>query len=185
MKNNTILYIIIIILVFALIVGGLFYFLGNKHRENSFSETGPSTSVPSTIVTEDENESNLSEQPNKEKFNEYFTEAYLAKLPADSEFKPFEIIKTKTFTFGEQFCSSLTMKKQIPANTLSTAIYDVNAKIDAQPRGGKFPQALGPLPGGSAGPTIGCEPLIQSAGKYEYKVYLNDILVIVLPFEVK
>ena len=79
MKDNKILYIIIIILVFALIGGGLLYFLGNKSDENSISETGSSTSVPSTIVTEDENESNLSEQPNQEKFNEYFRRLFSAK----------------------------------------------------------------------------------------------------------
>lgn len=185
MKNNKILYIVIIILVFALIGGGLFFFLSNKPGENSVPVTESPTSVPSTTATENENEMNLSEQPNQEKFNEYFIEAYLAKLPAGSEFNPWEIIKTKIFTAGEQFCTSLTMKKQIPANTLSTAIYDVSAKRDVQPRGGKFPQALGPVPGGSAGPSIGCEPLMQSVGKYEYKVYMDDILVIVLPFEVK
>jgi hypothetical protein len=185
MKNNKILYIVITILVFALIGGGLFFFLSNKSGENSVPATESPVSVPSTTVTENKNEPNLSEQPNQGKFNEYFIEAYLAKLPAGSEFDPFKIIKTKTFTAGEQFCISLTMKKQIPANTLSTAIYDVSARLDVQPRGGTFPQALGPVPGGSAGPTISCEPLMQSVGKYEYKVYMDDILVIVLPFEVK
>jgi len=122
---------------------------------------------------------NLSEQPDKSKYNEYFTNIFIAKLPIGAEFNPWKIIKTKVFTAGEQFCTSMDMKKQVPANTLSSAIYDVNAKQDIKPRMGTFPQALGP------GNSTGCEPLAQTIGKYEYKIYINDILVAVLPFEVK
>ena len=127
----------------------------------------------------------LSEQPDKSKFNEYFTDIHLARLSAGVEFDPQKIIKTNIFTAGEQFCTSLDMKKQIPANTLSSAVYDVNAKQDAQPRGAAFPQALGPGPGQNMGNTVSCEPLAQTVGKYEDKIYINDVLVAVLPFEVK
>jgi len=74
---------------------------------------------------------------------------------------------------------SINMKKQVLANTFSSAVYDVDAKQEIQPRGGAFPQAMGP------GNSTGCQSLDQSAGKYEYKFYLNDDLVAVLPFEVK
>lgn len=127
----------------------------------------------------------LSEQPDKGKFNEYFTNIFIAKLPAGAEFDPRAIIKTKVFSAGEQFCTSMDMKKQIPANTLSSAVYDVNTKQDAVPRGAAFPQALGPNPGESMGNSIGCQSLEQTIGKYEYKIYINDSLVAVLPFEVK
>lgn len=79
----------------------------------------------------------------------------------------------------------MDMKKQIPANTLSNAVYNVNAKQDTQPRSGTFPQALGPCPGQNMGNTVSCAPLEQALGKYEYKIYIDDILVAVLPFEVK
>ena len=160
MTNKKTLYIIIVILV-LIIVGGIFFFSPNK-----------SNNIPS-------DNSNLSEQPNKAKYDEYFTGAFLAKLPAGAKFDPFKIIKTNTFSAGEQFCTSLDMKKQIPANSLSSVVYDVNAKQNTQPRGGTFPQAMGP------GGTVGCENLSQSVGKYEDKIYINDDLVIILPFEVK
>jgi hypothetical protein len=127
----------------------------------------------------------LSEQPDKGKFNEYFTNINLAKLPAGAEFDPQKIVKTKIFAAVEQFCINMDMIKQIPANTLSSAVYDVNAKQDAQPRSGTFPQTLGPGPGQNMGNTVSCAPLEQAVGKYEYKIYINDSLVAVLPFEVK
>jgi len=127
----------------------------------------------------------LSEQPDQSKFGEYFTNIFIAKLPAGAEFDPQAIIKTKVFSAGEQFCTSMDMKKQIPANTLSSAVYDVNARQDVSPRGAAFPQALGPNSGESMGNSIGCAPLEQNVGKYEYKIYINESLVAVLPFEVK
>lgn len=172
MTNKKTLYIIIVILVF-IIVGGAFFFFGTQNKSKSLEQE------PLSNVSNNENGNlSLSEQPNKEKYNEYFTGAYLAKLPAGAKFEPFKIIKTNIFSVGEQFCTSLDMKKQIPANTLSSAIYDVNTK-GTQSMGGAFPQAIGP--GGS----VGCGTLPTSIGKYENKIYINDDLVIVLPFEVK
>ncbi|MDD5290482.1 MAG: hypothetical protein PHT40_04845 [Patescibacteria group bacterium] len=165
--TNKLLYIIIVLLVLIIIGGGVFFF-----TKKSADENGAPTAENTT-------EANLSEQPNQAKFNEYFTNAFIAKLPVGAEFNPRKIIKTNVLAAGEQFCTSMDMKKQIPASTLSSAIYDVNAKQDTQSRGGAFPQALGP------GNSIGCEPLSVPAGKYEYKIYLNDDLVINLPFEVK
>jgi hypothetical protein len=175
MNNNKLLYIIIALLIIIIGGGAYFLFFGKNDIDTKSGDQPENTSQAPAASSDEE----LSEQPNQEKFNEYFTEAYLAKLPAGAEFNPWQTIKTKTFSAGEQFCTILTMKKQIPANTLSSVIYDINVKQDTQPRGGPFPQALGP--GGSTG----CEPLSQPTGKYEYKIYLNDVLVIVLPFEVK
>jgi len=120
----------------------------------------------------------VSEDPNIEKFNEYFTEVYLAKLPVGSQFDPFKIIKTTTFAAGEQFCVSLTMKKDIPAGSLAIAVYDTEIGQDNQQKS-SFPQVL------QQGNSTGCEGLRQSAGKYEYKIYIDNVLVAVIPFEVK
>lgn len=164
---------------------------GNKGPVDSQKQTAENQEIPdriASIATESPDkhknqgeaaDETLSEQPDQATYNEYFTAAYLAKLPAGAEFNPGKIVKTKIFTAGEQFCTSMDMKKQIPANTLSTAIYDVSEKKDAQPRMGTFPQALGP------GNSVGCEPMTETVGKYEYKIYINDVLAIVLPFEVK
>lgn len=169
--SNKSLYIIIALLV-VIIAGGAFLFLGNK-TPGEKDQAMPSASVSETPAA------NLSEQPNKAKFNEFFTSIFLAKLPAGAAFEPFKIVKTSVFSVGEQFCTSINMKKQVPAGTLSSAIYDVNAKQNAQPRGGAFPQALGP------GNSTGCESLSQGAGEYEFKIYLNEDVVAVIPFEVK
>lgn len=120
----------------------------------------------------------LSEQPDQTKFKEYFTSAFLAKLPAEAEFNPFEVVRTKIFTAQDQFCTSLELKKTIPSGSLATAVYDTALKDYAQPKGG-FPMEL------KKGGSIGCEPLIYPAGKYEYKIYIDDILAVVLPFEVR
>lgn len=175
--NRKLLYIIIILLV-VIIAGGAFFLFGNKllnNKEEAGGQPMPSISSDATPSFNPD----LSEQPNMAKYNEFFTSIFLAKLPAGAAFEPFKIVKTGTFNVGEQFCTSLNMKKQIPANTLSSAVYDVNEKQNIQPRAGAFPQAMGP------GNSTGCQPLSQIAGQYEYKIYINDDLIAVLPFEVK
>ncbi|MDD5732063.1 MAG: hypothetical protein PHU42_04190 [Patescibacteria group bacterium] len=178
-KNSKGLYIIIVILALIIIGAGYWFFFNNK----VIIKTVPKeTTTPTTQSIEKQTQvidETLSEQPNQEKFKEYFTSIYLAKLPIGSEFDPRSIIKTNAFIAGEQFCTSINMKKQVPANTLSSAIYDVIAKSEAEPRGGTFPQAMGP------GNSTGCQSLIETTGKFELKLYLDDTLVAVLPFEVK
>lgn len=120
----------------------------------------------------------LSEQPNKAKFDEYFTSAFLSKLPAEAEFNPFGVVKTKIFTSADQFCTSFEMKKTIPANSFSSAVYDKNNEEYAQPKS-VFPMEL------KKGGSIGCEPLSYTAGKYEFKIYIDNVLTAVLPFEVR
>lgn len=120
----------------------------------------------------------LSEEPNKAKFDEYFTSAFLAKLPADAEFNPFGVVKTKIFTSSDQFCTSFEMKKTIPANSFSSAVYDKNNEEYAQPKS-VFPMEL------KKGGSVGCEPLSFTAGKYEFKIYIDNVLTVVLPFEVR
>ncbi|KKU45027.1 MAG: hypothetical protein UX62_C0043G0006 [Microgenomates group bacterium GW2011_GWA2_46_7] len=175
-KSNKGLYIIIVVLVLIIVGGGLWFFFG---KDKSIKIVPKGTQTPNSQSIGSEIDTTLSEQPNQEKFKEYFTSIYLAKLPIGSKFDPRNIIKTKVFTAGEQFCTSINMKKQVPAETLSSAIYDVGLKEDAQPQGGTFSQAMGP------GNSTGCQSLIEATGKFEFKIYLNDILVSVLPFEVK
>ena len=129
------------------------------------------------VMEKGENET-LFERSNTEKFNEYLKEAYLAKLPAGSKFDPFSIIKTTTFAAGEKFCQSLSMKKDIPANSFGSEVYNIDTGEVVQPKS-TFPQAL------KQGGSVGCEDLGYSIGKYEMRLYIDDILVAILPFEVK
>jgi len=120
----------------------------------------------------------LSEEPEETKFNEYLTKAWLGKIPAGQQFDPFKVEATKSFITSDQLCTLLDIKKDINAGQLSTAIYDRVNKDYIQPKSA-FPQSL------KTGNTTGCTGITFPAGKYEEKIYIDDILVAVLPFEVK
>ncbi len=121
-----------------------------------------------------------SEIPNTLKFNEYFSDFYLGKMDIG------KIIgtdgfptKTSTFTKGvDLFCTMMSVKKTIAAQHIANAIYDVTAKIYVKPKT-FFPAAL------AAGGNGGCDNLDQTPGKYESRIYIDDVLVAVFPFEVK
>jgi len=83
------------------------------------------------------------------------------------------------FTSADQFCTSLEIKKTIPSGSFSVAIYDTVKKDYLQPKT-VFPVEL------KKGGSVGCNGVIdQPAGKYEYKIYIDDVLTAVLPYEVK
>lgn len=174
MASNKVLYVVIFVLVLVIVAGGFFVLGGNKAKVEP--ESGEQIVVNQPAAAN--NNEPLSEQPDKAKFSEYLTSAALAKLPAGVEFSPFAIIKTKVFSAGEKFCTSLEIKKTIPAGSIATAVYDVNAKDDVRPKS-SFPQTV------KTGGSVGCEDLQQPVGRYEYKIYLDDVLAAILPFEVK
>jgi len=163
MTNKT-LYIIIGLLVLVVIIGGVYIFIRGANKQ---SETPPLVSPQG-----------LSEPPNKAKFDGYFTGASLGKLAGNQEFNPSKVVMTSVFSVTDQFCTSLDIKKEIPSGKLGGAVYDVNSKNYVTPKS-PFPVLL------KAGNTIGCEPLEYPVGKYEQKLYVDDVLAIVLPFEVR
>ncbi len=132
----------------------------------------------------------LSEQPDQATFNAYFSDVFLAKLPggvtfgSDAENRA-NAVKTSVFNFtaGDSFCTSFDVIKSIPEHSWANAIYDTNAK--------SYPIPVYPQQALATGNTIGCESLLIGqnesipVGNYEYKAYVNNILVIVLPFEVR
>lgn len=172
MSKNA-LYVIIAALV-VIIVGGGAYYMGSRGAQKEGSANVPAADSSKAP----EADPALSEQPDKAKFNEYLSEAYLGKLPVGAKFDPFKVIRTTVFSAGEQFCMGLQIKKEIPAGKIAVAVYDVGAKAEIQPKSA-FPQKVSP--GGS----MGCEDLRYSTGKYESKIYIDDVLAAVLPFAVK
>jgi hypothetical protein len=120
----------------------------------------------------------VSEEPNETKFAEYLTKVWLGKIPAGQQFDPSKIVKTKSFITSDQFCTSLDIKKDINAGQLSTAFYDRVNNDYIQPKSA-FPQQL------KTGGTTGCMGITFPAGKYEEKIYIDDVLVAVLPFEIR
>jgi hypothetical protein len=135
--------------------------------------------VPNTPVAANPGNS-LSELPNKAKYDEYFSDIYLGKMDIGKVIGT-DGFPTKTSTFTkavDQFCSMMTLKKTISAGHIGNAFYDVVAKRDIQPKS-IFPMEL------AAGGSGGCNSLNLPTGKYEDKIYIDDVLVAVLPFEVK
>jgi hypothetical protein len=182
MKNKKPIYKISGILVLMVFMLG-FILTGCTAQNKTAGETTTTqtetTTAAETTAAETQSTEQLSEQPDKAKHDEYFTEFYLGKLPRGTDANPSNIpVKTAVFTSEDQFCTVWTQKKDIPAGSISGAIYDTVAKKDFEPKTA-FPMAL------NAGGHMGSQPLTYPPGKYEYKIYIDDILVIVLPFEVQ
>jgi len=129
------------------------------------------TSTASTVV--------LSEQPNSATFNQYFSEAYLAKLAIGQQVGPSNTTKTTTFNpITDQFCVNFMIKKTISSEIMSTAIYSAATKTDIEPKAAVGREL-------ATGGSSGCQDTVQTAGHYEYKVYLNNVLAAVLPFDIQ
>lgn len=137
----------------------------------------PAAETPGEASTEP-----LSEQPNKAKFDEYLGNVYLGKLALGMQVGgpgPNSPVKTAMFNKAtDQFCTNMDIKKAIPANSIGSATYDVASKTDIIPKS-TFPMEL--KQGGSSG----CQGVDVPPGKYEYKMYIDNVLVAVLPFEVQ
>ncbi|MBI2588612.1 hypothetical protein HYW35_00145 [Candidatus Saccharibacteria bacterium] len=164
----------LIIAVVIVIVGAGAWFVGKNNSKPS-STTATTSSTPSPAAT--------SEQPDKTLFNQYFSSFSLAKLANGKHISPPNDIPTDTTTFNsstDQLCQNMIVLKQVPSGSLSSTIYSVATKQNAVPVA-VFPGELGPGQGTSSG----CGTLGVAAGRYEYKAYINNVLVVDIPFEVK
>ncbi len=122
----------------------------------------------------------LSEQPNGKIFREYFKKISLAKLPYVEKPNISDLTPTDTFDAStDLLCLTSEMKKNLPNQRLSYAIYDKDAreyKIEKEPFRGDLLIDRN---------NFNCEILTYyRAGNYEYKLYVDDKLVAVLPFMV-
>lgn len=163
---------VIVIVVAAVSLGA--WFVGKNSSKPSSTKTTTS-STPSQATT--------SEQPNKIVFNQYFSSFNLAKLANGKHISPPNDIPINTTTFNsvtDQLCQNATVLKQIPSGSLSSTVYSVATKQNATPMA-VFPGELGPGQGTSSG----CGTLGVTAGNYEYKAYVDNVLVVDIPFEVK
>jgi hypothetical protein len=180
--KNIILSIVITLLVVAVAFFVWQYFSGPK--QSSTIETSgnqpPAANVPAPQAPSSQSQvtGQLSEQPNQAKYDEYFNSAKLGKLSQGQTFDPFKVVETNIFSLTDQFCTMLDIKKTIASGSLALAIYNTETKTDVNPKG-VFPMEI------KSGGSVGCEKLDQSVGKYEYKIYIDDVLAIVLPFEVR
>ena len=157
----------------------------------TIATTAAETTVAETTAVETQATEQLSEQPNKAKYDEYFSDFYLGKLPRGTQFGPglggkwFNPdnmpVKTAVFIASEdEFCLVGTVIKGIPSGSFYIAVYDTVAKKDSIPKTTFLPVDLNAGDFGNAD-----DPIIFSTGKYEYKLYIDDVLVVVIPFEVR
>lgn len=150
----------------------------NLAKAPEAAKKGLENAIAASSKVENQTENGTSTESEDGLNRKYIQDGFLAKLGVNETFDPGKIVKTAEFKIGtDQFCSSLTVKKDIEAGQLSTTIYDIVAKTDIQPKS-TFPQKI------TAGNVIGCEPLDLSVGQYEYRIYTEDKLAISLPFAV-
>jgi len=132
----------------------------------------PDTSVntPTSTITG----ITLSELPDKATFQRYFSEMGLGKCPADAK-GPQDIQRNvTTFTAGDYFTLYGTVIQEVQ---VSAQYYDVVTKQSAD--AGAPPTAL------KVGGFASSSTLNLSSGKYEYKIYVDDVLAAAFPFEVR
>ena len=120
--------------------------------ETTAAETAETTAAETTAAETQATEQ-LSEQPDKAKYDEYFTDFYLGKLPLGTKFGPglggkwFDPgnmpVKTAVFIASEdEFCVVGTVKKAIPSGSFYISVYDTVAKKDFVSKTVKFPEGL-------------------------------------------
>lgn len=158
--------------IILIIIGGGLYLYWDRISQLWIKNQLPMPNAPL--------EQPLSEQPNMAKYNEYLSDIYLGKMAIGKKIGPDGFpIKTNIFAGGaDQFCTMMVLKKTIASGHIAIATYDAVLKQDNSPKM-VFPVEL------KAGGSGGCSNLTQTTGKYEYKLYIDDVLVAVLPFEVK
>lgn len=163
------------IIVVVVIIGGVVVWYRLKKN--------PTPSVSQSTATKPA----LSENPDRAVFNQYLTKISLNKLPSGETLSgPTSAPESSVFNFsaGDKFCTGLSVIKEIPQNSYANAVYDTNTKSYVIPRH-TSPRAV------VIGNNMGCEDLLigpsklLSSGKYEYKAYIDGVLVAVLPFEVQ
>ncbi len=200
MKQGT---IILLSAVAVVIIGGGAYVLGrssaNKNsatvltntptvRENSNASddiTNTNTTVANSNRVVNVNAAvntnaatTLSEQPDQQTYSAYFSDGFLAKMPVSQEFNPSLVTRTTTYTQTDKFCTSLMVIQDIAVGQLSTATYNTGTQQYVRPKAA-FQHSI------TTGNSIGCEDLALNIGAYEYKIYVNNTLAIVLPFRVQ
>lgn len=138
---------------------------------------GTPTTIPTTPVTTTTTTppaTNLSEQPDTATYHKYFSELGIGWMPIDVKDPPSELKKNvSVFQTTDQICFYGTIL--IDCQPVA-ALYDVvNKKVMRQ-------ENL--LPSAMSGGFANWEPLDLPVGQYECKVYVNNVLVSVLPFTV-
>ncbi|MFA4954431.1 MAG: hypothetical protein WC641_03915 [Patescibacteria group bacterium] len=122
-----------------------------------------------------------SEKADAKKLSEYFKSFALGKLAVGKKVLPPKSVpvKANVFTSKDQFCVMTEIKKDIPVGVLATATYSIETQQNVQEKSAN-PELI------KAGGMTGCSNLEGlPPGRYEFKVYVNDVLAGLYPFVVK
>jgi hypothetical protein len=141
---------------------------GNYSLKAHSGSFGDVVGVLNILVTE----TVLSEQPDMAAFRKYFTELGIGKLPEGGKL-PLDLQKNASvFVPGETL---LLYGSAIQDVTISSRYYNLETKQGVD--GGQIAQKAGGFASGGT--------LSLPAGKYECKIYVDQALVGVFPFEVR
>ena len=142
-----------------------------------FSFTGctvPKTAVTETTAAETQSTEQLSEQPNKELFDKYFSDIRLGSvflLGGNVNLKE----NRNTFLPHQKVCFSAGFKYK--KNFLfRTEIFNLGAK--------GFIERCATTISSEGSDGLSIEGILLPIGKYDYLIYIENTLVAVLPFEV-
>lgn len=121
-----------------------------------------------------------SEKADAKKFSEYFQGFRFGKLAIGKKVGPKSVpVKTNVFTGKDQFCIVADFKRDIPADVLATAVYSIETAQNTIEKS-MFTEVT------KAGNMMSCNgPSPFPPGRYEMKIYLDDVLAGVFPFTVK
>lgn len=178
--------IILLTVIAVAVIGGGAYLVGrssaNKNTTTTVTNTpstttNTATTIANTNLTANTN-TTLSLTPDQATYAAYFSGAVLGKMPANQDFNPSLFTQTTTYTQADKFCTSLDFKQNIALGQLSTATYNSGTKQFVRPKA-TFQHTI------TTGNSIGCEDLALNTGSYEYQIYINDILAVIMPFNVQ
>jgi hypothetical protein len=121
-----------------------------------------------------------SEKADAQKFSEYFKSFTLGKLALNKKVGPKNVpVKTNVFTSKDQFCVVADIKQDIPAGALASSVYGIETAQDVIEKSASTEFTR-------AGKTMSCGgPSKFTPGRYEMKVYIDDVLAGVYPFTIK
>jgi len=121
--------------------------------------------------------SKFSEKPDQVIFKEYFARLRLGTVKEWPKEGPPLFQETNIFKLDDQICLDATVLKDVSPEG---EIYNPYEEVVVVPR-------MSGGPGFKKGGNIGCTsmpPELSAGKKYEYKIYIGNTLVAVLPFEV-
>ncbi|MDD5726763.1 MAG: hypothetical protein PHC53_05185 [Patescibacteria group bacterium] len=151
-------------------------FVSNDSNFNKACKPSTKTSVKSIKLLNPP-----SEKGDAQKLSEYFKSITLGKLALGKKVSPPKVvpIKTTAFTSKDQFCITLNVKKDIPVGVVATALYSVELQQNIKDKEASTDVT-------KAGSISSCGSLTGLPyGRYEVKIYVDDVLAGVYPFTYK